>query len=138
MTIYEKKLSRTSYARDRSYFENHVLPKWGGVRLNRIMKAAYDDDRIPKLPCPDHPPIARKKRKPVRFLDEGEVAHFASCIDPLYESTIYIASYGGFRIGELFALRLNDIDWKRGTIRVDEGLTDVSGVLEFEQPKTDR
>ena len=179
MAIYEKKLSRTSYARDRSYFENHVLPKWGGVRLNRItkaeverwvadladhghtkrarggtlapatieriyqvfrkiMKAAYDDDRIPKLPCPDHPPIARKKRKPVRFLDEGEVAHFASCIDPLYESTIYVASYGGFRIGELFALRLNDVDWTRGTIRVDEGLTDVSGVLEFEQPKTDR
>lgn len=93
MAIYEKKLSRTSYARDRSYFENHILPKWGGVRLSRItkaeverwvadladpghtkrarggtlapatieriyqvfrkiMKAAHDDDRIPKLPCP--------------------------------------------------------------------------------------
>lgn len=102
------------------------------------MKAAYDDDRIPKLPCPDHPPIARKKRKPVRFLDEGEVAHLASCIDPLFESTIYVASYGGFRIGEFLALRLNDVDWSRGTIRVDEGLTDVAGDLAFEDPKTDR
>jgi integrase len=106
--------------------------------FRKIMQAAYDDDRIPKLPCPDHPPIARKKRKPVRFLDEGEVAYLASCINPLYESTIYVASYGGFRIGELLALRLNDIDWSRGTIRVDEGLTDVAGDLAFEDPKTDR
>ena len=179
MVIYAKTLSRTTYARDRSYLINHVLPRWGQVRLNRIskadvelwvvglgdlghtkrarggtlapatieriyqlfrkiIKAAYDDDRIPKLPCPEHPPIGRKKRKPVRFLDEMEVAHLASCIDPLYESTIYVASYGGFRIGELLALRLNDVDWSRGTIRVDEGLTDVAGDLAFEDPKTER
>lgn len=42
MAIYEKKLSRTSYARDRSYFDNHILPKWGGVRLSRITKAEVE------------------------------------------------------------------------------------------------
>ena len=179
MAIAEKRLARTSYARDRSYLDNHVLPRWGNVKLNRItkadverwvvelgepdrsnaadggslapatiekiyqtfrkiMKAAYDGDRIAKLPCPANPPISRKKRKPVRFLTEAEVAHLASCIHPRYEATIYVAAYGGFRIGELFALRLDDVDWSRGMIRVDEGLTDVAGKIEFEDPKTER
>ncbi len=114
MALNQVKLSRSSYARDTNYLKNHVLPRWGGVRLNRvakgdverwvadlaepghtkrarggtlapatieriyqvfrkIMTAAYDDDRIAELPCPEHPPIGRKKRKPVRFLDEAQV-----------------------------------------------------------------
>lgn len=179
MGIFERQVSRSSYARDCSYLANHVLPRWGAVRLDRITRHdveqwvadlggpghtkrarggtlapatvlriyqvfrkiifhAYEDDRIAKLPCPRRLPIARTKRKPVRFLDEREVAHLASCIDARYEATIYVAGYGGFRIGELLALRLDDVDWSRGTIRVDEGLTDVAGVLEFEDPKTHR
>jgi integrase len=51
---------------------------------------------------------------------------------------IYVAAYGGFRLGELCALRLDDIDWDRATIRVDEGITDVDGHLAFEDPKTER
>ncbi len=177
--IAEKRLARTTVARDRSYLANHVLPKWGRTRLDRITKAeverwvaelgepgqskrsdgdtlapatiekiyqvfrkimaaAVEDERIPKLPCPKKPPIARKKLKDVRFLDEREVEHLASAIDPRYEATIYIAAYGGFRIGELFALRIGDVDWARSQIRVTRGLTDVGGILAFEEPKTDR
>jgi integrase len=106
--------------------------------FRKVMQAAYEDERIPRLPCPAAPPIARQKRKPVRFLTEGEVAGLATTITPLYEATIYIAAYGGFRLGELLALRLDDVDWTRGFIRVDEGLTDVGGHLEFENPKTER
>ena len=106
--------------------------------FRKVMKAAYDEERIPRLPCPARPPITRQKRKPVRFLTESEVAHLAEQITPLYESTIYVAAYGGFRLGELLALRLDDVDWTRGFIRVDEGLTDVAGHLEFEDPKTER
>lgn len=47
-------------------------------------------------------------------------------------------TYGGFRIGELAALRLDDVDWERSTIRVDEAVTDVNGHLEYEEPKSDR
>jgi integrase len=63
-----------------------------------------------------------------------------------YEALIYVAAYGGFRIGELAALRLNDVAWpldgdggrkRGGTIRVDESLTDIGGVT-FGNPKTDR
>lgn len=176
-TLASRRLARTSYARDLSYLNTYVIPRWGRVRIGRItkteverwvvelgaegravgggslspatvekiyqtfrkvMKAAYDEERIPRLPCPASPPITRQKRKPVRFLTESEVAHLAEVITPLYESTIYVAAYGGFRLGELLALRLDDVDWTRGFIRVDEGLTDVAGHLEFEDPKTER
>jgi len=179
MALAEKRLARTSYARDRSYLDNHVLPRWGKVRLGRITRmdvdkwiaelsedgqsvrlkggslspgtiekvyqvfrkmvvAAYDEGRIGRSPCPEHPPIPRKKRKVIRFLDEDKVVELANKIDGRYESMIYVGAYGGFRIGELCALRVDDVDWDRGTIRVDEGLTDVSGLVVFEDPKTER
>lgn len=179
MTLAEKRLARTSFARDRSYLDNHVLPRWGMVKIGRItrvdvdrwiaelsedgasvrqqggslapatiekiyqvfrkiMAAAYDDGRIGRLPCPEHPPIPRKKRKIVRFLDETQVVALADQIHDRYQAMIYVGAYGGFRIGELCALRVDDVDWDRGHIRVDEGLTDVDGLVTFEDPKTER
>ena len=172
-----KRLARTSYARDVSYLNSYILPRWGPVPLRKITKAdverwvvelggddqgmkgntlapgtvekvyqtfrkvmrgALQDDRIARLPCPEHPPIARSKHKPVRFIVEREVKRLALEIEPRYEAMIYVAAYGGFRIGELCALRLDDVDWDQGYIRVDEALTDVDGHLEFESPKTAR
>jgi len=179
MTLAGKRLARTSFARDRSYLDNHVLPRWGKVKIGRITRvdvdqwiaelsedgasagtkggslspgtiekiyqvfrkiiaAAYDDGRIGRLPCPEHPPIPRKKRKAVRFLDEDQVSTLADKFHRRYEAMIYVGAYGGFRLGELCALRVDDVDWDRGTIRVDEGLTDVNGLVEFEDPKTVR
>ncbi len=106
--------------------------------FRKVMKSAFDEERIPKLPLPKRPPIGRKKRKPIRFLNEREVAHLALTVDPQYEALIFVAAYGGFRVGELAALRLDDIDWRLGTVRVDEAVTDVDGHLEFEDPKTER
>lgn len=116
--------------------------------FRKVMAAAAEDDppRIPRLPCPKKPPIPRGKRKSVRFLSEPEIAHLAMTIHPRYEALVYVAAYGGFRIGEIAALRLNDIVWtlqdeqghtRGGTIRVDESLTDVNGI-QFENPKTER
>jgi integrase len=177
-TIAERRIARTSFARDKSYLDNHVLPRWGNRQLGsitkpeverwiaelgdpgrrkrkgpplapatiekiyqvfrKVMAAAVENGLISRLPCPSKPPIGRKKLKPVQFLTEAEIAHLAECIDSRYEAMIYVAGYGGFRIGELVALRLDDVDWARNYIRVDEGLTDVGGILEFEDPKTDR
>lgn len=106
--------------------------------FRKLVQVAYEEERLPKLPLPRRPPIGRKKRKSVRYLTEGEAAHLALSIDSRYEALILIASYGGFRMGELAALRLDDVDWALRTIRVDEAVTDVRGYLEFEDPKTER
>ena len=106
--------------------------------FRKVLVAAVSDERIPRLPCPDHPPIARAKRKVVRFLTSAELHRLAGSVAERYQATILVAGYGGFRLGELVALRINDVDWDAGTIRVDEALTDVDGHLAFEDPKTAR
>jgi integrase len=174
--LAQRRLARTSYARDVSYLNTHVLPQWGRIPIGRITKvaverwvvelgaqggrdgrtlapgtvekiyqtfrkvmvAAVSDERIPRLPCPDHPPIARAKRKTVRFLSSAELHGLACAVAERYQATILVAGYGGFRLGELAALRINDVDWDGGIIRVDEALTDVDGHLAFEDPKTAR
>jgi hypothetical protein len=94
-TVASRRLARTSYARDLSYLNTYVIPRWGKVRIGRItkteverwvvelgadgraakggslspatiekiyqtfrkvMKAAYEEQRIPRLPCPARPP----------------------------------------------------------------------------------
>lgn len=176
-TLARRRVARKTYARDLTLLRNYVLPRWGGIPLNRIRKedverwvadlaaegaavrggtlapltvqeiyrvlhkilvAAVEADRIARVPCPAHAPIARSKRKPVRFLTEVEVHRLAEAIAPRYEAMIYVGAYGGFRIGELCALRVDDIDWRQCSIRVDEGVTEVSGHLAFEDPKTPR
>lgn len=47
-------------------------------------------------------------------------------------------AYGGFRVGEFAALRIEDVDWGRSCIHVRRGLTDVGGVIAFEDVKTTR
>lgn len=42
----------------------------------------------------------------------------------------------GLRRGELLALKWNDVDFEKRTLRVDEGLTIVAGKIEFSSPKT--
>jgi integrase len=106
--------------------------------FRKVMAAAVEDERIPRLPCPKNPPIEKGKRKAVRFLTEAEIAKLAGAIGPRYEAMIYVAAYGGLRLGELAALRLDDVDWDRKTIRVDEALSDVGGHLSFEDPKSAR
>jgi integrase len=106
--------------------------------FRKVMAAAVDDDRIPKLPCPARPPLARGKRKPVRFLTEAEVSTLARAIAPRYEAAIYLLAYGGFRIGEFAALRIEDVEWERACILVRRGLTDVGGIIAYENVKTAR
>lgn len=130
-------LASFEYGERRTALAPATVEKIYGV-FRKVVQAAYEDGRIPKLPLPKRPPIGRKKRKAVRFLTEREVAHLALTIDPRYEALIFVAAYGGFRIGELAALRIDDVDWTLSTIRVDEAVTDVGGYLEFEDPKTER
>ncbi len=69
--------------------------------FRKVMAAAVDDDRIPKLPCPTRPPLPRGKRKPVRFLTGAEVTTLAAAIEARYEAGIYLLAYGGFPIGRV-------------------------------------
>ena len=49
---------------------------------------------------------------------------------------VRLLSYTGLRWGEACALRVRRVDLLRGRIEVAESLSDVSGSLTFEAPKT--
>jgi len=71
------------------------------------------------------------------FLRPEQVAALAEAIQPeMYATLIRFAAYTGLRAGEIGALRLNRIDFSRGSVEVAESLSDLGGHLEFGPTKT--
>ena len=64
-----------------------------------------------------------------RFLTEGEVRSLPVASAPRYQAAIYLPAYGGLRIGEFAARRIEDVNWERACIHVRRGLTDVRGII---------
>jgi integrase len=46
-----------------------------------------------------------------------------------FRAAVYVMAYRRLRIGELAALRVDDLDLMHGTLRVDENLVEVSGTV---------
>ena len=75
----------------------------------------------------------------VRSPDVAEVRAIlaaASTSDARFGAFVRLVAATGVRRGEACALRWNDIDWKSGTIMVDESVVAVSGGAEVKSPKT--
>lgn len=75
------------------------------------------------------------RRKGVRILTPQEVEAVAGAIVPHYRVMVLLSAYGGLPIGELGALRRDDIDGDR--VRVDEALSTPNGKVEVGPPKAD-
>jgi len=71
----------------------------------------------------------------MRFLTPEQVAVLAKQIEGRYNALVFVAAYGGLRIGELAGLRrgrfLSD-----GSVDVVENIVEVAGNLQYGQPKT--
>jgi integrase len=81
-------------------------------------------------------PLPKVEREEMRFLTADEVRHLADTIDPRYRAFVLVAGYGGFRLGELLALRWKRVDLLRRQITITETLTDLAGRISFGPPKT--
>lgn len=93
--------------------------------LNLVLQTAMNDDIIRKNPIAlvKLPPkvLVRKKR----FFSEDEIRKLISVAKGQLKNYIQLCSFSGLRGSELVALRWDDIDFERGSIRVDSGI--VSG-----------
>lgn len=95
--------------------------------------------KIIKSPCPAKAPLPRAYPRKVVPLDAGQIAELTQAVDKRWSSAVWTLAYGGFRVGELAALRVDDVNFDHGTIRVDEKAVEVRGKLIFEPfPKTER
>lgn len=96
--------------------------------LRSVLRVAVERRYIAVNPC-DAVKLPRKrtanKRKQL-FLSAPEVAALADAIDPHYRVAVYVAAWCGFRAGEQWALRREDVDLRAGTLRVDEAIKEVT------------
>jgi len=103
--------------------------------FNKLMRAALEDRLIAANPV-ERLPLPKVEREEMRFLTADELRHLADTIDPRYRAFVLVAGYGGFRLGELLALRWKRVDLLRRQITITETLTDLAGQISFGPPKT--
>jgi integrase len=98
---------------------NTVLSAVLRLAVQRRYIAVHPGDAV-KLPK------KRRSKRKMLFLTPGEVRALAEAIDPHYRVAVYVAAWCGFRAGEQWALKREDVDLQAGTIRVDEALKEVT------------
>lgn len=90
--------------------------------LSRAFRVAVTDGLIARTPCREIK-LPKDDRDEKRFLTVSEIEHLADAIGPRYRVWVLTAAYTGLRFGELAALRTDDLDLLRRTLRVDEQLS---------------
>lgn len=103
--------------------------------LRRIMEAAVHEGLIKTNPA-TNVRLPAEHRLEQRYLDRQQINSLLGSISPRYKVMTLLAIYGGFRFGELCALRRSSVDLERNTVRVTQTLVDLNGILTFGPPKT--
>lgn len=117
--------------------ETSVLGTYKVVR--KVFSYAYAHRLIPFNPC-----IAVTKPKAdtaeARFLSVEEVNRLAGELtgQPPYDLLVRFGALTGLRIGEVAALRIRDIDLRRGEVQVRRNMTHTSKGYVLGTPKTAR
>lgn len=98
--------------------------------LRIAMQDALDDDLIEANPLYGWKFARKEAPKPADDVDpftaEEQAAILAECRDPQHRNLFRFAFWSGLRTSELVALEWGDIDWVRGTVRVQRALTQAS------------
>lgn len=84
--------------------------------------------------------MAVKPPKPgtqeMRFLSAEEVERLATFVPDEYRALVYLLAYGGLRIGEATALRVENLNLLRGRVEVVASLSEVNGRVHIGPTKT--
>jgi len=111
--------------------------------MQRVLSASSKDRKPPfslkglVIPERDRLQMKRKGRNAASFdwQDTGKIVAQLRALDlpepdkVRYEALFLLAAASGLRCGELFALRMNDLDFEAGTIRVDESVCATTGAI---------
>ena len=102
------------------------------VLLRSVLKQAYEWDMIEKNPFRGIK-LPKVKVKEIQFWTEREAAIFLTATKgSRYYSVYYVALATGLRIGELLALTWEDIDFKKGCLKVSKTLYHVFLSIHFD------
>ena len=106
--------------------------------LRAILQTAVDDDILTRNPC--RIPGAGDARSPERpVLSAQEIGRLADEVPVSYRAFVLVAGFTGLRAGEIAALRLSDLDLRRGNavLRVNRRFYRVAGTLTIDTPKSE-
>ena len=106
--------------------------------LRAILQTAVDDDILTRNPC--RIPGAGDARSPERpVLSAQEIGRLADEVPVSYRAFVLVAGFTGLRAGEIAALRLSDLDLRRGhaVLRVNRRFYRVAGTLTIDTPKSE-
>lgn len=103
--------------------------------LSKVLRGAVDAGLLQTSPC-RRVTLPRRTRTEMRFLCPEEIDRLADVIHPRYRALVYVAAYGGLRIGELAGLRRHRVAPRCDRIEVAEIAVEVRGMLTFGEPKT--
>ncbi len=106
--------------------------------LRAILQTAVDDDILTRNPC--RIPGAGDARSPERpVLSAQEIGRLADEVPVGYRAFVLVAGFTGLRAGEIAALRLSDLDLRRGNavLRVNRRFYRVAGSLTVDTPKSE-
>jgi integrase len=109
--------------------------------IKATMEFAADEDLITKNPAAGKKiSVPRKSRKAVnkRFLSVAEIAVLDAAYRGEQNLVFWLFLVGGFRPGELFALRTDDLGLRPFAVRVDEAVKQAerAGPRKIGEPKT--
>jgi integrase len=98
-----------------------------GVKLGLTKANPAERVRLPKAP-----------HREQLFLTAAQVHDLAGAMAPHYRPLVLTAAFTGLRAGELAGLRRRDVDLLRGTLRVEQAVSEIGGTLHTGPPKTPR
>lgn len=158
-------LKPTTRERYAGILREHVVPRWGAVRLGEVTHSAVQGwiaelakDRAPATVRKVHRVLSmvleaavkdgRLARNPAsgvslprpratekRYLTHAQVAELAELCGPEYRLVVQFLAYTGLRWGEMAALRVGRVHFLRRRIEVAESVSPVKGVMTFGSTK---
>jgi integrase len=103
--------------------------------LSKVVRQALAEGLLPRNPLLGLQ-LPKQERREVRILTPEEVSAVADAIRERYRCAVYLAAWGTLRIGEIGALKLEDLDFDNGTVTVRRGVSTGGGETRVEGPKT--
>jgi len=108
--------------------------------LKAILNQAVEDEIAPSNPARrvslGNGDLAIRPISPDEIPTAEEVHRLANAVPDRYGTLIYLLAYGGLRIGEATALRVEKLDLLRGKVTIDRTLSEVGGKLIVGPTKT--
>jgi len=159
-----KESTRTLYGRQ---MEKALVPHWGAVKLaditpskvrswhealltdkpaerahvyalfRTILNTAWREDLIPSNPCRVQGAGSTRRAKPIRPATLEEVTVIVSELEDRLRPMVLLGAWCALRFGEVTELRRRDLDLRSGIVRVERGVTWLTGAPIVDTPKTD-